>query len=145
MELDFDEQVSRMHQDVFLGIIGQWTRLKVLEFGYDNPYGQRWIPTGTVWETGETYFEEAWDEEQVIESNRSQYCLELTLEAGLDQLEELKELEVFGCCGMDHRIGEEEVEWMAMSWPKLKVVRGLCGDGEEDVRLRAVMKRLRPE
>ncbi|KAG0278854.1 hypothetical protein BGZ95_002960 [Linnemannia exigua] len=145
MELDTEEQFSRGYQAMFLRIIGECTQLRVLEFGYDNPYGERWIPTTTIAETGEVVVEEGWDEEQIIESNKAYYCLELTLDAGLDELVDLKELQVFGCCGMDHLIGEEEVEWMAENWPKLRVVRGLCGEGDKDVRLRAIMKQLRPE
>ncbi|KAK3820666.1 MAG: hypothetical protein JOS17DRAFT_793763 [Linnemannia elongata] len=51
--------------------------------------------------------------------------LALTLESGLAQLARLKALEVFGFGGVDHHIEEGELKWMADSWPKLRVMRGL--------------------
>ncbi|KAH7044419.1 hypothetical protein BKA57DRAFT_440512 [Linnemannia elongata] len=51
--------------------------------------------------------------------------LELTLESGLGQLETLKALQVFGFEGVDQRIGQAELEWMARKWAGLKELRGL--------------------
>ncbi|KAK3816095.1 MAG: hypothetical protein J3Q66DRAFT_431648 [Benniella sp.] len=45
--------------------------------------------------------------------------LELSLESGLGTL---KDLEMIGFEGNDHRIDKKELEWMATSWPKLKLM-----------------------
>ncbi|KAF9906094.1 hypothetical protein EC991_000961 [Linnemannia zychae] len=78
--------------------------------------------------------------------------LKLTLNSGLARLETLSNLEVFGFEGVDHRIGRQELEWMAFSWPKLKVIRGLQEDtlpralpDEKKAELRAYMRYLRPD
>ncbi|KAF9919487.1 hypothetical protein FBU30_010967, partial [Linnemannia zychae] len=51
--------------------------------------------------------------------------LELSLDAGLSHLARLQRLEVFGFEGLNHRIGEEELQWIAEAWPRLRVLRGL--------------------
>ncbi|KAF9929078.1 hypothetical protein FBU30_001864 [Linnemannia zychae] len=51
--------------------------------------------------------------------------LELSLKSGLSQLETLKNLEVFGFEGCDHRMEREEMEWMVKAWPRLREIRGL--------------------
>lgn len=78
--------------------------------------------------------------------------MSLTLNSGLARLETLVNLEVFGFEGVDQRIGEDEVEWMAASWPKLRVLRGLQEDtlprirpDEKKAGLRALMRHLRPD
>ncbi|KAG0279198.1 hypothetical protein BGZ95_001987 [Linnemannia exigua] len=78
--------------------------------------------------------------------------MKLTLNSDLDRLETLSNLEVFGFEGVDHRIGKQELEWMAISWPKLKVMRGLQEDTLPRVlpdkaksELRAFMCLLRPD
>ncbi|KAF9137756.1 hypothetical protein BGX30_009921 [Mortierella sp. GBA39] len=78
--------------------------------------------------------------------------MRLTLNSGLARLGTLVNLEVFGFEGVDHRIAEAELEWMASAWPKLKVMRGLQEDtlprirpDERKAGLRAFMYRLRPE
>jgi hypothetical protein len=79
--------------------------------------------------------------------------LQLTLATGLDRLSGLRHLEVFGFEGVDHRIRKEELEWMAVHWPKLKVMRGLQEDDhlekiEPDpvkTELRRHMEMLRPD
>ncbi|KAG9062318.1 hypothetical protein KI688_005232 [Linnemannia hyalina] len=53
--------------------------------------------------------------------------LELSLESGLDRLSTLNDLEMFGFEGLDHRIGKAELEWMAVSWPRIKIMPGLRG------------------
>ncbi|KAF9107260.1 hypothetical protein BGX29_006779 [Mortierella sp. GBA35] len=77
--------------------------------------------------------------------------MELSLESGLDQLKTLKELEVFGFEGCDHRIDLDDIQWMAESWPRLREMRGLqkvhLHSLETDIhteRLRLRMLRLRP-
>ncbi|KAG0280239.1 hypothetical protein BGZ95_010838 [Linnemannia exigua] len=75
--------------------------------------------------------------------------LELTLATGLDRLSALTRLEIFGFEGVNHRIGEQELEWMATHWPKLKVLRGLHKDDLPNVedlertKLREFMQELR--
>ncbi|KAK3835680.1 MAG: hypothetical protein J3R72DRAFT_451065 [Linnemannia gamsii] len=54
--------------------------------------------------------------------------LELSLESGLDRLETLTKLEVFGFESLDHRIGKAELVWMASHWPRLKSMRGVHED-----------------
>ncbi|KAK3841591.1 MAG: hypothetical protein J3R72DRAFT_153657 [Linnemannia gamsii] len=77
--------------------------------------------------------------------------LEFSLESGLDQLKTLKELEVFGFEGCNRRIGEDELKWMAETWPRLREMRGLQAGSlqglERDIpteRLLRYMRRLRP-
>ncbi|KAF9540886.1 hypothetical protein EC957_003633 [Mortierella hygrophila] len=78
--------------------------------------------------------------------------MELSLVSGLGRLGTLKDLEVFGFEGVDHRIGKPELEWMAVYWPKLKVMRGLQEDDvpgeryrDEKAVLREYMQMLRPD
>ncbi|GJJ76809.1 hypothetical protein EMPS_09168 [Entomortierella parvispora] len=52
-------------------------------------------------------------------------CLEFTLEAGLDELKDLKKLELLDIHHMDHRAGVPELEWMVKNWPRLSHVRGI--------------------
>ncbi|KAG0209243.1 hypothetical protein BGX33_005756 [Mortierella sp. NVP41] len=79
--------------------------------------------------------------------------LELSMVSGLGQLSTLKKLEVFGFEGVDHRIEERELRWMASSWPRLKVMRGLHSvkltrvksrPDDETTYLRRYMQKLRP-
>ncbi|KAF9929293.1 hypothetical protein FBU30_001723 [Linnemannia zychae] len=77
--------------------------------------------------------------------------MRLTLNSGLDRLRSLVNLRVFGFEGVDHGIGEAELEWMAAHWPKLKVMRGLQEDtlprirpDERKTELRLHMCKLRP-
>ncbi|KAK3818223.1 MAG: hypothetical protein JOS17DRAFT_382159 [Linnemannia elongata] len=51
--------------------------------------------------------------------------LELSLMSGLGQLATLSQLEVFGCEFIDHRIGEQEREWMSVHWPRLRKTKGV--------------------
>ncbi|KAG0273197.1 hypothetical protein BGZ95_010983 [Linnemannia exigua] len=68
-------------------------------------------------------YEMAFDE--YLHVNRPAHdTLELTLESGLGLLGNLKGLQVFGFEGMDHRIGQNELQWMALEWPQLQVMRG---------------------
>ncbi|KAF9924581.1 hypothetical protein FBU30_005499 [Linnemannia zychae] len=118
------------------------THLKVLDLGYEY----RDIQTALHKKT--------YDPEWTLEFSGQpiQNSLELTLETGLDQLAHLKDLEVFGFEGINHRIGKPELEWMAKHWPKLKILRGLhkddLGDGavvedKERTKLREYMQTLR--
>lgn len=51
--------------------------------------------------------------------------LELRLGAGFGSLSALSRLEVFDFEGMNHRIGDWELAWMATTWPKLRTLHGL--------------------
>ncbi|KAF9129159.1 hypothetical protein BGW39_004427 [Mortierella sp. 14UC] len=78
--------------------------------------------------------------------------LELSLTSGLERLAPLTKLEVFGFDGVNHGIGKPELEWMARSWPRLKVMRGLHASTEPRLArlfspktvLREYMQTLRP-
>ncbi|KAK3818212.1 MAG: hypothetical protein JOS17DRAFT_757369 [Linnemannia elongata] len=77
---------------------------------------------------------------------------ELSLKSGLGLLWDLKELEVFGFEGFEHRIGTEELDWMAENWPRLRMLRGLQKDtfhqiqfDEHKALLRKHLQKLRPE
>ncbi|KAF9925820.1 hypothetical protein FBU30_004469 [Linnemannia zychae] len=52
-------------------------------------------------------------------------CLELSLDSGLDQMEDLKQLRVLSVIQMKHKIRLEEVKWMVAAWPKLEAIPGL--------------------
>ncbi|KAG0065254.1 hypothetical protein BGZ92_005597 [Podila epicladia] len=52
-------------------------------------------------------------------------CLEMTLESGLDELVNLKDLETLDIHHMDHRAGVPELEWMVANLPKLQVLIGM--------------------
>ncbi|KAG0226087.1 hypothetical protein BGX31_007401 [Mortierella sp. GBA43] len=57
------------------------------------------------------------------------YRFDMSLESGLqhmDQLKELRELNVGGISCL--KIGQKEVEWMAQNWPKLRRCAGLVHD-----------------
>lgn len=78
--------------------------------------------------------------------------MELTLASGLDRLGALERLEVFGLSNLDHRIQEAELEWMAKTWPRLRVMCGMhytnilvSVDCEVTAGLRKTMQVLRPE
>ncbi|KAK3841521.1 MAG: hypothetical protein J3R72DRAFT_491415 [Linnemannia gamsii] len=69
----------------------------------------------------------------------------------LQKLARLEDLEVFGFGGVSNWITERELRWMAETWPKLKVMRGLklreLKDAQPDRRmdlLRNFMISLRP-
>ncbi|KAF8931114.1 hypothetical protein BGZ47_000236 [Haplosporangium gracile] len=78
--------------------------------------------------------------------------LEFSLASGLDLLSTLKNLEEFGFEGLDHRIGRLEIEWMAVNWPQLRVLRGVADDktsgrayAKQKQLLREHMHPLRPK
>ncbi|KAG0209951.1 hypothetical protein BGX28_009822 [Mortierella sp. GBA30] len=52
-------------------------------------------------------------------------CLEMTLESGLDELVDLKDLELLDIHHMDHRVGVPELEWMTENLPKLQQLIGM--------------------
>ncbi|KAG0281252.1 hypothetical protein BGZ95_005622 [Linnemannia exigua] len=81
-----------------------------------------------------------------------QGTLELSLASGLDRLSTLRYLEEFSFEGCDHRIGKLEIEWMAVNWPNLRVLRGVADDttsgrayAAQKKMLREHMQTLRPD
>lgn len=52
-------------------------------------------------------------------------CLEMTLESGLDELVDLKDLEELDIHHMDHRAGVPELEWMVANLPRLQLLIGM--------------------
>ncbi|KAF9123123.1 hypothetical protein BGW39_009249 [Mortierella sp. 14UC] len=77
--------------------------------------------------------------------------MELSIRSGLDRLSSLTHLEVLDFEGVDHRVNELELEWMACHLPSLQVVGGLqehiVVQGFEDPRveeLKQYLSRLNP-
>ncbi|KAG0379354.1 hypothetical protein BGX24_000770 [Mortierella sp. AD032] len=78
--------------------------------------------------------------------------LEMLLESGLDRLEALRDLEMIGFECINHQIGRAELDWMAKSWPKLRLMYGLDKERLYEIEydkhraaLRRYFKRLRPD
>ncbi|KAG0298906.1 hypothetical protein BGZ96_004213 [Linnemannia gamsii] len=133
--------------------LSRMTQLRVLELG------QEWRSITRPLDTridGEDEYDDVYDE-----TDNGYYgwypppidgTLELTLFSGFDQLSTLKDLEVFGFEGVDHRMEKMELDWMAVQWPKLKVMRGIHIDifpqVEPDTKrteLREYVQMLRPD
>lgn len=115
----------------------------------------RVLDAGLEWRNlGHVYWVQHYEVEgQTYRRYTSPYAdtLELTLESGLDQLTDLVNLEVFGFEGISHRLGDQELSWIAEHWPRLRVMRGLQEDSlpmlEPDVKraeLRKWIQELRP-
>ncbi|KAG9064996.1 hypothetical protein KI688_002315 [Linnemannia hyalina] len=113
------------------------THLKVLDLGLE------WRNLGHAY----------WVEQYEVEGQKyvrytSPYAdtLELTLQSGLDQLTGLVNLEVFGFEGINHRLGDQELAWIAVHWVRLRVMRGLQEDSlpmlEPDARRTKLRRRM---
>ncbi|KAG0298907.1 hypothetical protein BGZ96_004214 [Linnemannia gamsii] len=139
-------QSITLQKDI-LSRLGTLTNLRVLDLGYE--WRDIWADSRRDTVRRYTYL----GQEYVNYGAPFKNTLELTLATGLDQLSRLRHLEVFGFEGVDHRIGKEELEWIAVHWPKLKVMRGLQEDDhlekiEPDpvkTELRLHMEWLRPD
>ncbi|KAF9080251.1 hypothetical protein BGX23_002408 [Mortierella sp. AD031] len=111
------------------------TRLKHLDLGYENRY---------PWTFKTDNYYEAEDGKKYVCYDKPTFdTLELTLESGLGRLAALKDLEMFGFECVNHRIGRAELDWMAVSWPKLKLMYGLDRErlyGIEHSKERAVLR-----
>ncbi|KAF9120918.1 hypothetical protein BGW39_010990 [Mortierella sp. 14UC] len=128
-------------QRLVMDQLGKLKNLRVLDFGYDyrennpNTYrcAQQGVPDGLL---GAPFY--------VVPNS-----LELWIGIDLPQLAALKNLEVFGFEGVDHRMGKPEIKWMAEAWPKLKVMHGLqeerLGSYAKNTELREYMQILRPD
>ncbi|KAG9065001.1 hypothetical protein KI688_002320 [Linnemannia hyalina] len=135
-------------QKAILSRLGTLTNLRVLDLGYE--WRDVWADSRSRSEcrryTSNT-------QEYIRYGTPYKNTLELTLSTGLTHLSELRHLQVFGFEGVDHRIGKQELEWMAVHWPKLKIMRGLQEDDhlvqiEPDpvkTELRRYMEMLRPD
>ncbi|KAF9924274.1 hypothetical protein FBU30_005718 [Linnemannia zychae] len=119
------ERLVAQETKIYTGL-AQLTALRVLDIGY------KYSPP-----------------EYIYDKQVYRWTLQLRLESGLGLLGALTQLEEFGFLGIDHRMEEAEIEWMAQAWPKLKVMHGLeyaqAFSAERWARLRKVMERLRPE
>ncbi|KAF9133574.1 hypothetical protein BGW39_009427 [Mortierella sp. 14UC] len=122
------------------------TELRVLELGVDNVDGYDIMGgfPGNYLVDGRLYYQHF---------GPTLNTLELSLQSGLDRLKTLKKLQVFGFEGVDHRIGIDELTWMAENWPQLQVMHGIQAPDEKDEyslscpkvkELREHMQRLRP-
>lgn len=122
--------------------LAEMSRLRVLDFGYEY-----------------NHLFEIFEETDIYEVDGRLYSrrnpailntLELSLESGLNQLNVIKNLEVFGFERIDHRIGTMELAWMAESWPRLRILRGLqepdlqMFEDPKTEMLKEYMKELRP-
>ncbi|KAG0293306.1 hypothetical protein BGZ96_003025 [Linnemannia gamsii] len=134
-----------MQQEILGRMSHQWQSLRTLCFGHEHRnYRLHELDEPPGYEVdGVEYFQYG---------GPILHTLELTLESGLDRLSTLKDLEVFGFEGLDHRIGKAELDWMAIQWPKLKVMRGLqmsklpyIEDDKHTKELREHFRTLRPD
>ena len=132
--------------------LGQMTKLKKLILGIDD---RKWkelslyrdIPKdrlrdlGIDWDPGEEeddgsdYSDDDfyWEDGMSVETPLMFYdegfqysCLSLSLDAGLEHLAGLKNLEVLSIERMAHRVRLPEVQWMMANWPKLRRIEGLA-------------------
>lgn len=137
----YRQTVQSQHCQIY-DQLAKMTSLKVLDFGME--YRNRRVHPGSpmIRRGAQLYigYEDLFPD-----------TLELSLASGLDRLATLERLEVFGFQSVDHRIDENELQWMAEKWPRLRVMRGLqepsgvdvIHDGERWHR-RVFMQRLRP-
>ncbi|KAK3840289.1 MAG: hypothetical protein JOS17DRAFT_726653 [Linnemannia elongata] len=134
--------------------LSRMTKLQVLELG------QEWRSITGHYETGTDGYDDEYGD--VFDEPDDGYyalyeppivgTLGLTLASGFDQLSTLNDLEVFGFEGVDHRMDKVELDWMAVNWPKLKIMRGIHVDIFPRVKpdakrkeLREYMQMLRPD
>ncbi|KAF9956656.1 hypothetical protein BGZ70_009805 [Mortierella alpina] len=123
------EQCRHQQQQV-LDRLASLTSLKVLDLGYENrdPCAYQ----AQLYTSYDPEYPDSWSFPDG--SKFYQYggpiadTMELSLDSGLDRLAALKHLEIFGFEGTDHRIGHQELNWMAKQWPHLRVMRGLAKD-----------------
>ncbi|KAF9907761.1 hypothetical protein EC991_010631 [Linnemannia zychae] len=155
--VEVNRNTSRYHR--VYEQLSKMTKLRVLELG------QEYRTEPDIFSTYRSTSNDADtdpDEDKIdyIELNLG-YCwyrspiedtLDLRLASGFNLLETLKDLEVFGFEGVDYRMDRAEMDWMAVNWPKLKVMRGIHVDilprVEPDAKrteLREYMQMLRPD
>ncbi|KAF8926676.1 hypothetical protein BGZ47_002586 [Haplosporangium gracile] len=106
---------QRQHHEVY-DQLAKLTRLKHLDLGRDPLYPMiyRWSNRNAKMEqrlftpTGTPRLD----------------TLELSLASELNRLTPLKDLEVFALQCVNHRIGKNELDWMAENWPKVDLREG---------------------
>jgi len=136
---------SREQQRQVLERLASLKHLKHLDIGFENR--DPW-----TWKCGARYVSSFDEKEYLQYGGPTPDTLELSLESGLGQLDALKELRMFGFESVDHRLQKKEIEWMANSWPRLKLMYGLAEDTLYEVEpdrkkeeLRDYMRTLRPD
>ncbi|KAG0071147.1 hypothetical protein BGZ89_011526 [Linnemannia elongata] len=139
------QRCRQQQQELLSRMSHQWLSLKTLCFGHE-------YRNYRLHELDEPPYYEVDGVEYLRYGGPIPNTLELSLESGLDQLSTLNDLEVFGFEGLDHRIGKAELEWMAVSWPRLNTMRGLQESKLSSVEvdkhtreLREYFQTLRPE
>ncbi|KAG0372167.1 hypothetical protein BGX24_000611 [Mortierella sp. AD032] len=137
-------QCERQHHGVY-DQLARLTRLKHLDLGYESRYP--W-----TFKHDNTHYEWKGVEYSRYPDGKTFDTLEFSLESGLDRLRALKDLEMIGFECLNHRIGRKELEWMAKSWPRLKLMYGLDEErlymierDEERAALKEYFEELRPD
>ncbi|KAG0258132.1 hypothetical protein BGZ95_005047, partial [Linnemannia exigua] len=120
------------------------TRLKHLNLGYENRHPRGYMDADRY--TGEDGVEYSEYPGPIFDT------LEMSLESGLGRLAALKDMEMIGFECINHRIGKAELDWMAKSWPKLRLMYGLDKERLRHIEhdknraaLKKYFKRLRPD
>ncbi|KAG9070470.1 hypothetical protein KI688_008006 [Linnemannia hyalina] len=117
-----------LHHQIYATFSGL-TNLHRLDFGHDlhvsGRHRDHWLPMDQVF-VPETILVAGRVYHTMYPPNRT--TLKLSLDAGLDPLRTLSRLKVFGFRGVDHRVGKEELDWMATAWPRLERVLGVGDD-----------------
>ncbi|KAK3848535.1 MAG: hypothetical protein J3R72DRAFT_518531 [Linnemannia gamsii] len=145
MEVQKEQLRCRVHHKRVYRHLAKMTQLRVLDLGNEFRYPYE-ISIRNIQETmiGGRLYAKC--------SPPIANTLELTLESGLSKLRSLKNLEVFGFEGVDHRIEAKELAWMAENWPRLRIMRGLhsppssvlVANDSKTRMLREYMEELRP-
>ncbi|KAF9910535.1 hypothetical protein EC991_006353 [Linnemannia zychae] len=130
---------KRLHEAVY-DQLARFTKLKILDLGYE--YRSTWSYITRYTTAGNEYR----DYGGLIKDT-----LQLSLASGLDRLATLENLQVFGFEGVDHEMDLFELEWIAIHWPRLRIMRGLHKDrpyvkpDRFRQTLRRTMQSLRPD
>ncbi|KAF9296930.1 hypothetical protein BGZ74_010096 [Mortierella antarctica] len=119
------------------------TRLKQLDLGFENRDPRMDRKSARYQLDGKAY----------VRYNRPTFdTLELSLASGLGRLSTLDNMEMIGFECINHRIGREELAWMAKNWPRLKLVYGLDKEqlpdlepNKERAALKEYFQQLRPD
>ncbi|KAK3816096.1 MAG: hypothetical protein J3Q66DRAFT_192325 [Benniella sp.] len=136
---------SREQQGLVYERLASLKHLKHLDLGFENR-------SPRLYRALFNFIREFGGDGSFLDEEPTPDTLELSLESGLGQLGTLKNLEMIGFEAIDHRIKEKELEWMAKSWPKLKLMYGLAEHSmfefkqdERKKELKRFMKMLRPD
>ncbi|KAG0093909.1 hypothetical protein BGZ92_000024 [Podila epicladia] len=140
--VDKFERCRDLHHRVY-DRLASLTKLKHLDLGFEDRDLYVLLYNYTYYVDGKQYFE----------YGRPPFdTLELSLASGLDRLGALKNLEMIGFECINHQIGQAELEWMAKSWPKLNLMRGLAKEKlnkiehcKERAALKEYFQQLRPD